>query len=518
MARLGDRIAPDTAELGIEKVLILGTVEGQGRRGPAPGLRRRPIPPGTTSASGSATAPTTRSQPLDDYGRKVVALRRRDLVYPYDLVRMLAPPADEAAGDHPPGDFAEYDLEDDRLVPVDRPPGENTANVIVGVITNFTHQAPRGDAPGHPAGRPHPGDGEPVRAGVPPDQRRHGPGRRARACPLEWFAVSAGALISMESGTENMDWIARVLRRIIEFTQAGGEINIVVPGINVGAQPYWNAEATMLMHTKGILVMTPGRRHGAHRQGGPRLLRRRLGRGQPGHRRLRADHGPQRPGPVLRPRPRRRLPDPAAALRPHLRRPRRALPPTGRDQRPDRPRRLRLARTAGDFATVGDVFSMRAQPRPQAAVRDPQGDGRRRRPGSPDPGALVRRARTPRSPSSGTPTSAGIPVCLLGIESKNLPRAGFVPADGPDAVDRRHALPAGLEEDGPGHQRRQRQPPGGRAGQPVGLRRLARVDAAPGSSSTAPRSAGPWSTSTARSSSASCPATTAAPSWSSRQR
>ncbi len=75
--------------------------------------------------------------------------------------------------------------------------------------------------------------------------------------PLEWFAVSAGAQISMESGTENMDWIARVLRRIIEFTQAGGEINIVVTGINVGAQPYWNAEATMLMHTKGILVMTP---------------------------------------------------------------------------------------------------------------------------------------------------------------------------------------------------------------------------------------------------------------------
>ena len=46
-------------------------------------------------------------------------------------------------------------------------------------------------------------------------------------------------------------------KRIIEFTQAGGEINVVVAGINVGAQPYWNAEATMLMHTKGILVMTP---------------------------------------------------------------------------------------------------------------------------------------------------------------------------------------------------------------------------------------------------------------------
>ena len=79
--------------------------------------------------------------------------------------------------------------------------------------------------------------------------------RRMRV-PLEWFALSAGAKIAMDSGTENMDWIALVLRRIIEFTQEGGEINVVVDGINVGAQPYWNAEATMLMHTRGILVMT----------------------------------------------------------------------------------------------------------------------------------------------------------------------------------------------------------------------------------------------------------------------
>jgi acetyl-CoA carboxylase carboxyltransferase component len=34
-------------------------------------------------------------------------------------------------------------------------------------------------------------------------------------------------------------------------------VNVVVAGINVGAQPYWNAEATMLMHTRGILIMTP---------------------------------------------------------------------------------------------------------------------------------------------------------------------------------------------------------------------------------------------------------------------
>ena len=86
---------------------------------------------------------------------------------------------------------------------------------------------------------------------------------------IEWrddFAAARNVAIDAASG----DWIlvvdadeslapgaAAELRRIIEFTQGGGEINLIVGGINVGAQPYWNAEATMLMHTKGILVMIP---------------------------------------------------------------------------------------------------------------------------------------------------------------------------------------------------------------------------------------------------------------------
>jgi hypothetical protein len=69
--------------------------------------------------------------------------------------------------------------------------------------------------------------------------------------------VSSGAKIAMDSGTENLDWTARVLRRLIEFTQAGGEVNVIVAGVNVGAQSYWNAEATMLMHTRGVLIQTP---------------------------------------------------------------------------------------------------------------------------------------------------------------------------------------------------------------------------------------------------------------------
>ena len=48
--------------------------------------------------------------------------------------------------------------------------------------------------------------------------------------PLEWFALSAGAKIAMSSGSETMDWIAAGLRRIVLFTQAGGELNVVVAG------------------------------------------------------------------------------------------------------------------------------------------------------------------------------------------------------------------------------------------------------------------------------------------------
>ena len=76
--------------------------------------------------------------------------------------------------------------------------------------------------------------------------------------PLEWIALSAGAKVSLDSGTENMDWCALVVRRIIEFTQSGGQIIVVVAGANVGAQAYWNASATMLLHCAGMLIMVDG--------------------------------------------------------------------------------------------------------------------------------------------------------------------------------------------------------------------------------------------------------------------
>ncbi|MFV0318046.1 MAG: carboxyl transferase domain-containing protein [Microthrixaceae bacterium] len=80
----------------------------------------------------------------------------------------------------------------------------------------------------------------------------------AEGVPLEWVAVSAGAVISLHSGTENMDWCAAVVARLVRFTQAGGEVIVVTAGPNVGAQSYWNAEATMLGHCAGMLVMVEG--------------------------------------------------------------------------------------------------------------------------------------------------------------------------------------------------------------------------------------------------------------------
>ena len=137
-----------------------------------------------------------------------------------------------------------------------RPFGRNTANVVVGLVRNFTPKHPEGMTRVIVLGDP----SKEVGSVAEPECRRILAGldlAERLDVPFEWFALSAGAKISMESGTENMDWIGRVLRKLIEFTQDGREVNVVVTGINVGAQPYWNAEATMLMHTKGILVMMP---------------------------------------------------------------------------------------------------------------------------------------------------------------------------------------------------------------------------------------------------------------------
>ena len=252
------RLAPLTEGLGLEQVVVRASVPDA-----ASGtLVDRVLRVTGLGAQGGLdlvwdVPPTEPLRPLGVYEQKVLSLRRRGLAYPYEIVRALLVPDEEAAPGMPHGEFVEYDLDEQgRLVPVARPHGRNTAHLVVGVIRNHTVKHPDGMQRVILLGDP----SKEMGSVAEPECRRIiealALARRLRV-PVEWFTLSAGAKIAMDSGTENMDWISRVLRHLIEFTQDGHEVNVVVVGINVGAQPYWNAEATMLMHTRGILVMTP---------------------------------------------------------------------------------------------------------------------------------------------------------------------------------------------------------------------------------------------------------------------
>ncbi|TDD20524.1 ATP-grasp domain-containing protein [Actinomadura sp. KC06] len=360
-------------------------------------------------------------EPVDDYRQKVLRASSRNTVYPYELTGLL-------------GDFVEHDLSDDHaLVPVDRPKGRNTAAIVAGVVTTPTRRHREGVTRVVLLGDPTKSLG----ALSEPECRRViaalDLAERMRV-PLEWYTLSSGARISMESGTENMDWVAAALKRIVEFTQDGGEINVVVTGINVGAQPYWNAEATMLMHTKGVLVMTPDSamvltgKQALDFSGGV-SAEDNFGIG--GYDRVMGPNGQAQYW----------APNLAAArdvlmahydhtyVAPGEDGPRRTTTtdPVDRDVS-DFPHAVE----GSDFTTVGEIFSAEANPdrkKPfdirtvMRALSDQDHPVLERWAGMADADtAVVQDVHL-----------GGMPVCLLGIESRAVPRRGFPPTDGPDA-------------------------------------------------------------------------------------
>ncbi|HMI94248.1 MAG TPA: carboxyl transferase domain-containing protein, partial [Polyangiales bacterium] len=214
--------------------------------------------------------PLVPATPLE---RKVADARRRGLVYPYEIIRMLTTgdEARERAVEEvterdrrpvlPVGSFEEYDLDDDARPPLavkvsGRPPGQNKGAIVFGVISTATRKIPEGmqrvlilSDPTRGLGALAAPECNRVVAAIDLAERL--------SLPVEWITVSSGARIAMDSGTENLDATARVVRRIVTFTQAGGAIHVIVAGVNIGAQSYWDALATMLMHTRGVLIMTP---------------------------------------------------------------------------------------------------------------------------------------------------------------------------------------------------------------------------------------------------------------------
>ncbi|HTZ25844.1 MAG TPA: carboxyl transferase domain-containing protein, partial [Streptosporangiaceae bacterium] len=257
-----------------------------------------------------------------------------------------------------------------------------------------------------------------------------------RGLPVEWFALSAGARISMDSGTENMDWVAAALKRIVEFTQAGGEINVVVAGINVGAQPYWNAEATMLMHTRGILVMTPDSamvltgKQSLDFSGGV-SAEDNFGIG--GYDRVMGPNGQaQYWAPSLR-----GAVDVLMAHYDHAYRAPGEAAPRKADTTDPADRDVcgyPHAMEGSDFTTVGQIFSAghnpdRKKPFDIRTVMRAVSDQ--------DHPVLERWAGMADAETSVVQDAhlGGRPVCLIGIESRSVPRHGFPPADGPDTYN-----------------------------------------------------------------------------------
>lgn len=429
------RLAPQTDGLGLEQVVVRVRIPN-----PRTGELRDTIM--RVSAPGDAGLlvtfrPAAKLQPmkaLSSYDQKVVKMRQRGMIYPYEIIKLLAPSSDESRGEFPSGEFIELDLDDEnRLSPVNRPYGQNTSNIIVGIIRSFTDKYPEGMKRVILLGDP----SKDLGAIAEPECRRiNGALELAEqmGVPVEWFTLSAGAKISMESGVENMDWIALVLRRLIEFTQRGGEVNLIVNGINVGAQPYWNAEATMLMHTRGILIMTP---KAAMVLTGKRALdysgsvSAEDNQGIGGYDRIMGFNGQAQYFA-------RDIDEACQILMRHYehayvapgeRFPRRAMTsdPLERDVR------LYPHSETGSnsFTHVGEIFSDETNPgrkksfdirKVMLAVSDQDHQHLERWSGM-------------RSAETAVVWDAhlgGYPVCMIGIQSKPVPRFGFAPADGPD--------------------------------------------------------------------------------------
>ena len=416
--------APLTAGAGLEEIMILGRLQKVPDQEPEDVALLFSYSPNTGVRVSVIEPPTEPLAPLNAYSQKVRRSRARGTIYPYELVPQVTGAR---------GTFAEYDLDaEGRLGPVDRAPGKNTAGIVAGLVTTPTDRYPEGMTRVALFGDPTKALGsvsEPECALVMGALDL----AEEKQIPLEWYALSSGAKISMDSGTENMDWVSRVLRRLITFTQAGGEVNVVVAGINVGAQPYWNAEATMLLHTKGILVMTPDSamvltgKQSLDYSGG---VSAEDNYGIGGYDRVMGPNGQaQYWAPNL----------PAAIdilfahydhayIAPEESSPRQARTedPVDRDVR-DYPHQHPIS----DFTTVGDIWSAETNPERKKAfdirtvmraVVDQDHDVLERWAGWADADTTV----------VFDAHLGGYPVSVLGIESRPIPRRGSFPADGPD--------------------------------------------------------------------------------------
>ena len=418
--------------------------------------------------------------PATPYAQRVATARARGLTYPYEIVRLFtAPPERGAVGIFHPtgaGSFKEHDLVDGKPVAVDREPGQNRTGIVFGVISTPDREAPRGHEARPDPRRLDPRHGRAGRGRVRPDRRGARAGR-ARAPPRR--VGRAFGRRADRDGHGNREPRRHCARRAQArpFTDAGGEVNVIASGPNVGAQSYFDALATMELRSRGILIMLQNAymvltgRAALEFSGGV-AAEDEIGIG--GYERIMGPNGEAQ-------YQARDLADAYAILLEHYgcsyvapgeKTPRRF---ETKDE-PERDATLAAYEGEEGFKTLGEVFSAEANPgrkrpfamRPlmRALVDADAGWLERWRDWTGGETAIVWDSHL-----------GGVPVTLVGIESRQIARVGYVPNDGPDAWTAATLVPDVVEEGRPGAQRGERQPAGRDSREPVGLRRLARVDA-----------------------------------------
>ncbi|MFP6654395.1 MAG: biotin/lipoyl-containing protein, partial [Myxococcota bacterium] len=198
------RLAPATRHLGLEKVLVrLNRLDRENPDQPAVPCELVISDTGEQLEVAWRDAHHSALAPTQEYQRKVVAARRRRLIYPYEIVKMLT--SESPDGARADGTFEEFDLDEKSATPKatsvgERPYGQNRSAIVFGLIRTPTKKVPEGMLRVLVLSDPTMGMGA---LSAPECDRMIAAFDLAESLrvPLEWVPVSSGAKIAMDSGT-----------------------------------------------------------------------------------------------------------------------------------------------------------------------------------------------------------------------------------------------------------------------------------------------------------------------------
>ena len=172
------RVGSSWAGLGIELIAIQGRLRGEDGA-LRDGVLNFFAPTGHDVAVEVSDPPSEPLRPLDEGTRRIISARRRGMLHPAEIVKLLAPA--QPSADQPAGEFIELELSDSGRLEAGRPPAGDQPHRHRRRHRAELHRAlSRGDAPRDSARRPHARARIAGRARVPADRRRDRPGRGAR--------------------------------------------------------------------------------------------------------------------------------------------------------------------------------------------------------------------------------------------------------------------------------------------------------------------------------------------------